>query len=375
MSESLPIVGRLLPEADDLLVALNGATDLPRPSACRLAALHERWLDERVFPLLPSDLGVPEGHVRTALALAPDAHAAAEAERRRAAALDARVLSLARSDFPTRLRDLALPPPAIAMRGRLPVGPAIAVVGSRRASREGIEVTRWFTKELARRGVAIVSGFAWGVDAAAHRAALEIEQGATVAVLGCGLGVDYPRGHRGLGDEIAERGAVLTEFPCDRRPAPWQFPARNRLIAALADACLVVEAGPTSGSLVTARWALDLGREVLAVPGRVLDELALGTNRLIADGARPALEPADVLEAIGLPANRGAPRPGIDDVPAALHGERHALWLLAREHREPAEALAARSGIPIEKTLAVLLELELGGHLRRVPGGAYEPLG
>jgi DNA processing protein len=234
-------------------------------------------------------------------------------------------------------------------------------------------MARWFARELADAGVAILSGFAVGVDAAAHRAALEVQRGRTVAVLGCGFGVDYPSGHRSLGARIAAAGAVLTEFPCERPPARWQFPVRNRLIAALADACLVIEAAPRSGSLVTARWALELGREVLAVPGRLIDELALGTNRLLADGARPALEPADVFEAISLPARpRGSAARELEP-PPALGGERRALWLAARVSPAPPEALAARAGVAIERALALLLELELAGQLRRAADGAYEP--
>ncbi len=364
-------------ERDHLLVALNCTTDLPRASACRLAALHERWLHADCWPLLPPDLEVPLAHARAALALSASAAATAATERARAKEQGARVISLLDPDYPRRFLDLALPPPALYLRGALPDAPAVAIVGARRASPYGLEIARWFARELARQGVTIVSGFAYGVDAAAHRAALEVDAGRSVAVLGCGLNVDYPRGHRALGAGICERGALLTEFPCERSPAPWQFPVRNRLIAALADACLVVEAAPRSGSLVTARWALELGREVLAVPGRLIDELALGTNRLIADGARPALEPADVLEALTLPTTPGlsarAAR-GLIEPPSALTGERRALWLSARDEPAAPEALAARTGIAIERALSTLLELELGGYLRRAPGGTYEPL-
>jgi DNA processing protein len=253
------------------------------------------------------------------------------------------------------------------VQGGLPDAPAVAVVGARKASDYGLEIAGWLGRELAAAGVTVVSGFAAGIDAAAHRGALET--GATVAVLGCGLDFDYPRGQLELAARIvAGGGARLTEFPVGREPATWHFPVRNRLIAALARACVVVEAAPRSGSLVTARLALELGREVLAVPGRVTDELALGTNALIADGARPALDPRDVLEAIGL-----EPVPGARArEPRGLAAEALALWRAARESPGACDRLAERAGLAVERALVAALELELAGHLRRRADGVYE---
>jgi DNA processing protein len=296
------------------------------------------------------------------------------------AALGACRVARSEPEYPSALAMLDLAPPELFVRGRIPEGPMVALVGARRASRYGLEVAEWFARELAAAGVTVVSGFARGVDAAAHQGALAAPAGRTVAVLGCGLDVDYPRGHRALGDSIAARGALLTEFPLGRLPAGWQFPVRNRLIAALAAACVVVEAAPRSGSLVTARLALDLGREVLAVPGRVTDELALGTNALLADGARPALDPRDVLEAIGLATPddvRGVPADaGRADDERSLAGasaEAQALWRAAREAAAGAEELALRAAIPAGRALAALIELELLGILRRGADGRYEP--
>jgi DNA processing protein len=214
--------------------------------------------------------------------------------------------------------------------------------------------------------VTVVSGFAVGVDAAAHAGALE--RGATVAVLGCGHDVDYPAGHRELGARIARSGARVSEFPPGTSPSPWQFPVRNRLIAALGRACVVVEAAPRSGSLVTARLALELGREVLAVPGRVVDELALGVNALLADGARPVLDPRDVLEAIGMRAPAAQPAPE----PRGLAADPLALWRAALAEPAACERLAERAGLPVARALVAALELELTGLVRRRPDGAYE---
>jgi DNA processing protein len=344
----------------DRLIAWNLAGSSVRGLACRFAAGRHGAGDAA----LPAPL-------RAALeALADDFGSLAARERRLAGELGAELVTLADPAYPEDLRMLDLPPPAIYVQGTIPDGPRVAVVGARRASPYGLETGRWFGRELAAAGAAVVSGFAIGIDAAAHRGALEVSGGRTVAVLGCGLDVDYPRGHRSLGARVAAAGARLTEFPFGRLPSRWQFPVRNRLIAALADACVVIEAAPKSGSLSTARLALDLGREVMAVPGRITDELALGTNALIADGARPALDPRDVLEAIGLAVAGSAAAPA--GPPAGIDGDRLALWRAAHEAPSAPEQLAARAGIGVERALVLLLDLELGGRLRRGYDGRYE---
>jgi DNA processing protein len=256
----------------------------------------------------------------------------------------------------------------------------VAIVGSRRMDAYGREAATLFARELARAGLAIVSGFAHGVDAAAHRAALAAPDGRTLAVLGTGLGVDYPRGHRRLGDEIAQRGALVTEFPCGARPQTWHFPVRNRLIAALASATLVVQAALRSGSLVTAHLALDLGRDVWAVPGRIFDELALGANGLLRDGAQLALDPRDLLESLPLAlrarlpelvphssagVRRDDPRPR----PTGMAGATLEA-LVPGEPRDP-EEVAAAAKLGVQEVLGALLELELGGWVRRLPGPLF----
>jgi DNA processing protein len=357
----------------DLLLALNVAPGIPRAAACRLAARPELWLGEPCPTSAAGELGVPASVLAAARALARAASGPARAERDALRSAGATIWTLADPEYPERLRALELPPPALYVRGAPVDGPAVAIVGARRASPYGLEVAGWLARELAAAGVAVVSGFAVGVDAAAHQGALAAPGGRTLAVLGCGLDIDYPRGQRGLAAAIAGAGAVVSEFPLGRLPARWQFPVRNRLIAALADACVVVEAAPRSGSLVTARLALELGRSVLAVPGRVTDELALGVNALLADGARPALDPRDVLEELGLAA--AEPARASDEPPPGLGNDARALWLAARAAPAPAEALAARCALPVDRVLVLLLELELAARLRRAPSGAYEACG
>jgi DNA processing protein len=375
--------------ARDLLIALN-TTALSRAAVCRLAAELDRWTG----PALPADparraaeLGVPPAQLARALAVLPRAGDLARREEERAAGLSAHLLTLLDPGYPELLRQLALAPPILYIRGVLPAGPAVAVVGSRRADAYGREVADLFARALGAAGVAVVSGFARGVDAIAHRGALAAG-GRTVAVLGCGLGVDYPQGHAALGEEIAAQGAVVSEFPCSLPPRTWHFPVRNRIIAALSEGTLVVQAASRSGSLITARHALDLGREVWAVPGRIFDERSLGPNALIRDGARLVEHPRDILEGLHL---EGTGRPALHLVGAAdeiriptppgppgppLPEGLAGRVLAALPAGSPGatlapEDVAARAGLAVEVALGVLLELELEGWVKRHPGPAY----
>jgi DNA processing protein len=194
-------------------------------------------------------------------------------------------------------------------------------------------------------------------------------------VLGCGLGVDYPRGHVRLAAEIAASGALLTEFPCSAIPRAWHFPLRNRSIAALTAGTLVVQASTRSGSLITARHALDLGRDVWAVPGRIFDESSLGANGLIREGAQLAQHPADLLEVL-LPRSGGQvplalePAPGpAPELPCGLAGQ--VLAEIPQGSTRVAEEVAVRLDVPVDRVLAALLELELAGWVKRLPGSAY----
>lgn len=363
----------------DALIALNATPGLPRAAICRLGREPELWCGEpRPEPAaLAAHTGLPRAAVERALRAGRAAGATARRERERAAELGAQILVQGDPAYPATLGDLDLPPPVLYCRGTLPAGPAIAIVGSRRMDAYGAEAARFLAHELAAHGLVIVSGFAPGVDATAHRAALAAPGGRTVAILGCGLGVDYPPGHGPLGEEVSRGGALLTEFACDSEPRPWNFPVRNRLIAALSLGTLVVQATLRSGSLVTARLALDLGRDVWAVPGRIFDERSLGPNGLIRDGARAIQHPADVLdslpeavrEALGLAAQSEAlDAPGPPLPPGAAGDVARAL---VRGSPQAPEELAAATGLAVEAVLGHLLELELSGFARRHPGPAF----
>ncbi len=212
---------------------------------------------------------------------------------------------IGRSDveFPSRLRAIHDPPPGLFLRGapaaELLARPAVAVVGARACSDYGAHVARSLSRELAAAGVVVISGLARGIDGWAHRGCLEAG-GETVAVLGCGIDRDYPRAHASLAHEIGERGLLVAEYPPGVAPAPWRFPARNRIVAGLALATVVVEARERSGALITADLALEEGREVLAVPGEITSALSQGANALLRLGATPVTCAADVLEAIGI---------------------------------------------------------------------------
>lgn len=274
--------------------------------------------------------------------------------------------------WPHRLEHLGRPPDGVWVEGGArPQTPAVAVVGSRLATPAGLDIARSIGRDLAAAGVQVVSGMARGIDGAAHRGALEGE-GTTVAVLGCGIDVCYPAEHAALRAAICESGCVLTEEPPGTEPLKHHFPKRNRLIAALAVAVVVVEATPKSGALSTARWAADLGREVLAVPGSIRSPQSEGTNLLIRDGARPYLGLGDLLEMVPELAPQGAL---ISDatapiaMPPRLAPE--LAEILSRMGSTPVlpDELAAAVGLPAAVLAARLGSLELAGAILSLPGG------
>jgi DNA processing protein len=373
------------PSRRELLIALNAATEISRPAVYRLSQELDRWFNAGDAggdsDQLAAELGVPRAQCAKALGLRGRARELAGRETAAVAKQGGRILTLEDSGYPAGLLQLSPPPPVLTVRGEMPEGPAVAIVGSRRADAYGREAAELFARSLAAAGIVIVSGFARGIDAAAHRSALAAPAGRTIAVLGCGLAVDYPKGHAKLAAEIAERGAVLSEFPCNLIPRAWHFPLRNRSIAALAAGTLVVQAAHRSGSLITARHALDLGRDVWAVPGRIFDESSLGANALIRDGASLAQHPADLLEVLlpRLPRSAAqlafpamppplAPDPG-PEPPPGFPGQ--VLAEIPKGATRGAEEMAVRLDIPIDRVLAALLELELEGWVKRLPGSIF----
>ena len=281
----------------------------------------------------------------------------------------ARVVDRGGPGWPAGLEHLDQPPRRLWLAGPGSLaGPAVAVVGSRRPTLAGVDIARQLGADLVRAGATVVSGMALGIDGAAHRGALEAG-GLTVAVLGCGVDVCYPARHRRLRDEIAATGLIVSEEEPGAAPAPWQFPKRNRIIAALVAAAVVVEAGERSGALSTARHAADLGREVLAVPGSIRNPVAAGCNQLIRDGATPLLRLQDLLDAV--PALAACPRASRADgevasPPAGPQGR--LLALLGTEPVHP-DRLAAELGCPAAALAVRLTSLEIAGRIAAVPGG------
>lgn len=299
----------------------------------------------------------------------------------RLAELGAQALTPAQPGWPVaRLAALTDPPPALFLRGCLPAPQQrrVALVGTRAASSYGLRVARELGEGLARRGVCVVSGLALGIDAAAHAGALAAGAPgcATLAVLGSGLACCYPPENAALAEAVALGGGLLSEFPPDQPPERWQFPRRNRLVAALAEAVVVVEAPLRSGALLTAQEALEQGREVLAVPGPLGRPSHEGAHALLRQQAAALCTGVDdVLAALGLAAGlSGTPARSLQlpEPEPPPPGPQLALWQLLDpdEARDP-DRLCCESGLPPEEVAAALTSLELAGRARRLPGVGY----
>ena len=278
------------------------------------------------------------------------------AYRRDLAARGFRFVARSHYGFPALLRSIHDPPAGLFVRGdaglELLAQPSVAIVGARACSAYGAAVATDLARALAAAGVLVVSGLARGVDAAAHRGALAL--GRTVAVLGCGIDRDYPRAHAQLAVDVARSGLIVSEYPPGVEPAPWRFPARNRIVAGLTRATVVVEARERSGALITADLALDEGRDVLAVPGEITSALSRGTNQLLRLGAIPVTCAEDVLEAIGVEPPPAPTRP-------ALEPRLEAVLQLVAAAATTADEIAQRTGQTAAAVGAALTELELLG--------------
>jgi DNA processing protein len=267
-----------------------------------------------------------------------------------------RWLGRSQPDFPPLLGAIHDPPPGVFVRGTGSVEllrhRAVAIVGARACSPYGAQVARTCARELAAAGLVVVSGLARGIDSEAHRGALEAG-GRAVAVLGCGVDRDYPAGNRELARRIGETGLIVSEYAPGVEPAPWRFPARNRIIAGLAGATVVVEARERSGALITADLALEEGREVFAVPGEITSALSDGTNALLRLGATPLTSPADVLESFGLSAERRDA--------SALSPNANVTLERVRTGATTADEVARMTGLDASLVAIALTELELAG--------------
>jgi len=271
--------------------------------------------------------------------------------------------------YPPRLREIEQPPPVLYLRGELLEEDfwAVAIVGTRRVTPYGRQVAEEVAAVLAANGVTVVSGLARGVDAVAHSAALKAG-GRSLAVFGCGVDRIYPPEHRALAEQIMARGALISDYAPGTPPESANFPPRNRIISGLSVATIVIEAGETSGALITAEFAAEQGREVFAVPGSILAPQSKGTNRLIANGARPLLDARDVLDVLHLShvSQHQAARKALP-----MDATESQIVTVMSEEPLHVDEIRARCGLPIEKVTAALVLMELKGMVRQVGGLQY----
>ncbi|MDQ3009188.1 MAG: DNA-processing protein DprA [Acidobacteriota bacterium] len=310
----------------------------------------------------------------------------ANAEIERLEKLNAHIVTLEDEYYPDLLREIHDPPIALYVRGDLKQAcerPALAVVGSRRCSTYGVNVAESLSRDLAARGLTIVSGLARGIDAAAHRGALEAN-GSTMAVVGTGLETTYPKEHKKLEEQIIAHGAVLSEFPLGTPPLPQNFPYRNRILSGLCFGVLIVEASEHSGSLITARMAYEQGREVFAVPGNITSQTSFGPNFLIKDGAKLVQIWRDVVEELPREVKEklfGIERPDSSETPSNVQpifetvdlsdGERKVLAILSSDSPAHIDQLLTSSEMASSELMNALLGLEMKDRIRQLPGKSF----
>ncbi|WP_435627954.1 DNA-processing protein DprA [Candidatus Ferrigenium straubiae] len=280
-----------------------------------------------------------------------------------------RIVTLADGEYPQALLNTSDPPLLLYVKGRLDLlnRPALAVVGSRNATPQGLSNAEAFARSLSNAGLCVISGMAHGIDAAAHRGALSCQGnncGSSIAVVGTGLDKVYPAANRDLAHALAGRGALVSEFPLGTPPLAANFPRRNRIISGMSSGCLVVEASLQSGSLITARLALEQGREVFAIPGSIHAPQSKGCHALLKQGAKLVETAQDILEELG-----GLPAPPL---PATQQGADSALLELIGFDPVDLDTLGARCGLTVSELSAMLLTLELEGRISALPGGQYQ---
>ena len=280
-----------------------------------------------------------------------------------------KILTWEDPDYPDKLMNIDQPPPVIYIRGSIKPEDrwAVAIVGTRRVTSYGRQVTEQVSTYLARNGLTVVSGLARGVDGVAHQTTLA-NNGRTIAVLGSGIDQIYPPEHRQLAEKIIENGAVISDYHPGTPPDAGNFPPRNRIISGLSLATVVVEAGETSGALITATFAAEQGREVFAVPGPIYAPQSKGTNRLIREGAQPLLDPVDIMESLNLRK--------VDHYKQAtllLPGDELETKLMEILNLEPVyiDEIQSKAGFPVEKVSAALTMMELKGMVKQVSGMTF----
>lgn len=278
-------------------------------------------------------------------------------------------VTLTDSDYPPQLATLPSPPPLIYVIGNREIlaQTQLAIVGSRRATATGIEISYEFASKLAKQGVVITSGLAIGIDAAAHRACVQ-QQLPTIAVLGSGLMHIYPHRNRTLAQEISKHGAIVSEFPLSAAPLPKHFPQRNRIISGLSLGTLVIEASQRSGSLITAKFAADQGREVFAIPGSIRNPLSQGCHELIQNGAKLVQSVKDIMTELLLQPT--SPPDKAQHTNCSSLDDQHRLLLECIGFELTSlDQMQNRSGLPVQQILSMLLNLELNGYINATPGG------
>ncbi len=305
----------------------------------------------------------------TAARLAPDDRRLTEA-RRRLDPLSVRLLAFDDDDYPPPLAAIPDPPALLYLRGTLPCQNSLAIVGARHASDPGLRLTRELASDLARHDIEIVSGLARGVDTAAHLGALDVE-GQTIAVLGCGIDRIYPQENAALAKRVCESGAIISEYPPGTAPLAGHFPARNRIISGLCRGVLIVEAAQESGSLITADFALEQGREVFAVPGAIYSPTSQGVNRLLKEGASLVTEASDILSQLwpAMPSRHSVC--ACQNFAANLDEDDAKVFVLLSETPCHIDTIARKSGLTPMDVSAILLHLELQGGAEQRPGMHY----
>jgi DNA processing protein len=323
----------------------------------------------------------PAGHLASALGssmlgeaiASARSDAAIEEELEKADQMGVRLITLVDREYPSLLREIDDPPFALYVRGKLPVNTActIGIVGTRRGTQYGKLVAARLASQLALKGIIVVSGLAAGIDAAAHQGALDVG-GHTVAVLGCGLDVSYPKTNQPLFERIAVEGTAMSEYPLGTRPAKWTFPQRNRILSGLCRGVVVVQAPARSGSLITARLALEQGREVFAVPGNITTATSAGTNGLIRQGAKIVETIDDVLEEFPDLRSMAERAPTVEEAeePSLGARERRVYDLIGLDPVHVDDIIARADLSPTEAS-HVLLLLQLEDLIAEVDGGCY----
>ncbi len=356
------------------LIALNAVAGVSPRTAYKLsqqADLFDRWKGFSL-PDAAAAMEISDKALVNWIALVESGFG--EREELKAAETAARIITIIDEDYPQRLKEIIDPPVVLYVKGRLPAvdDAVIALVGARQATAYGLAVAEQLSMRLAEVGVAVISGMARGIDAAAHRGALKA-CGRTYGVLGCGLDIVYPVQNQELSRKTAEQGCLISEFPFGTEPLPYHFPRRNRIVSALSQGVVVVEANAKSGALITADFALEQGRDVLAVPGRIDSPQSFGPHQLIRNGAKIVLSVEDILEDIvGLKVQQELFQEKVSKRPADLTVHEDRVLSIIEEGTASFDSLVSRSALSVPVLMGVCLSLQLRRVIQERPGKIYE---